>query len=137
MKQFKFLSILLILSVLGSCTKYEEGSNFSIIPAKARLVNHWTITKYEIDGVNQPINQNTSLEMDFYKDNTFKRTWVVDVFQAHEEGSWTFADGKNVVVLTKKDGGVEAYTIIQLKVKDFKAKRTDGSSTYVYTFKGK
>lgn len=137
MKQLKFLPILLILFVLGSCTKYEEGSNFSIIPAKARLVNHWTITKYEIDGVNQPINENTSLEMDFYKDNTFKRTWVLGGIQIPEEGSWAFADGKNMVVLTKKDGGVEAYTIIQLKTKDFKAKRTEGASTYVYTFKGK
>ena len=135
MKRFISISLLALLFVLGSCTKYDEGSNFSVLSAKARLVNHWSLTKYEIDNVEQQLN-NASLEMDFYKDNSFKRTWVFGI-QIPEEGKWAFADGKNKLLLTKNDQTTELYTIVQLKAKDLKVKRLDDGKMNVWTFKGK
>jgi hypothetical protein len=134
-KQIIVFSLLFVL--LGACNKYEEGSNFSLLSAKNRLVNNWKLTKYEVGGVNQPINNNTGLEMDFYNDNTFKRTWVIGGWQVPENGDWAFVDGKRKITLKKSDGTLELYTIVQLKSKDFKAKRVDEGVEYVYTFEGK
>lgn len=122
------------LSFLG-CAKYEEGSNFSLISAKNRLVNDWTMTKFEVNGVDQTANS-AGLSISFYKDGTFKRTFTVFV-AIQDEGTWVFADGKESVVLTKEDGSLEKYKIIQLKNKDFKAEGTDGSNINRYTFSGK
>ncbi len=135
MKRFISISLFAFLFVLGSCTKYDEGSNFSVFPAKARLVNHWTLTKYEIDEVDQDLN-NASLEMDFFKDNSFKRTWIIG-FQIPEEGKWSFVEGKNKLLLTKNNGDTELYTIVQLKAKDFKVKRLDNGKMNIWTFRGK
>jgi hypothetical protein len=137
MKYTKFIVFSLLFVLLGACNKYEEGSNFSLLSAKNRLVNNWKLTKYEVGGVNQPINNNTGLEMDFYNDNTFKRTWVIGGWQVPENGDWAFVDGKRKITLKKSDGTLELYTIVQLKSKDFKAKRVDEGVEYVYTFEGK
>lgn len=137
MKYTKLIVFSLLFVLLGACNKYEEGANFSFLSAKNRLVNNWKLTKYEVGGQNQPINNNTGLEMDFYKDNTFKRTWIVGGFQVPENGDWAFVDGKRKITLQKSDGTLELYTIIQLKSKDFKVKREDNGVEYVYTFEGK
>ncbi|MCO5260289.1 MAG: hypothetical protein M9916_09115 [Crocinitomicaceae bacterium] len=138
MKKVNLLLFVAFLFVLGACTKYEEGPKVSLLTAKTRLVRHWVIETYEIDGVNQAINQNTSLEMDFYKDNTFKRTWVIFGFQAPEEGTWAFMDGKKKILLTKKDGGMELYTVVMLTKNELKAKFTDeNNKTHAYYFKSK
>lgn len=137
MKYTKFIVFSLLFVLIGACNKYEEGSNFSLLSAKNRLVNNWKLTKYEVGGQNQPINNNTGLEMDFYKDNTFKRTWIIGGFQVPENGDWAFVDGKRKITLKKSDGTLELYTIVQLKSKDFKAKREEDGVEYVYTFEGK
>lgn len=138
MKKSKIVLFGLLFLILGACTKYEEGSNFSLLTAKARLVNHWDLINYQIDGVNQTIGANNGLQMDFYKDETFKRTWVVAGFQVPEEGSWTLTNKKETLILTKADGNMEAYKIIRLAIKDLKAERVDADGkTHLYTFKGK
>lgn len=135
----KMFGVLLIGALLmgTSCTKYEEGSNFSFISAKARLVNHWTMTSYQVNNTTQSIQNNYGIDMDFYKDNTFKRTWKLGAFSTTESGTWTFANKKLDVLLTKKDGSTEVYRLIELKNKDMKAKTTDASGNVTqYTFKG-
>lgn len=138
MKGSKFMILGLLFLLVASCSKFEEGNNFSLLSAKARLVNHWDIISYEIDGVNQSITGNNSLQMDFYKDETFKRTWIVAGFPIAEAGHWSFGAKKSILILTKNDGTLELYTIVKLTSKDLKAKRTDDDGKiHVYTFKGK
>lgn len=124
MKYLKLVVLSSVLLVLVSC-------------AKDKLTNNWSLKKYEVNNVNQTINSNTGLEMDFYKDNTFKRTWIIGGFQIPETGSWVFADGKKKILLTKQDGGVESYTVTKLTYKELKAERMDGSDKHVYSFEGK
>ena len=136
MKNIKFLSFTaLAITVLFSCAKYDEGSNFSLLSAKARMVNTWTLTKYEVNGTDET-NDNPGLEVVFNKDNTFKRTFNFG-FLVSDKGTWNFVDGKTNITLKKDDGNIEWYRIIQLKNKDLKVERTDGSTTYKYTFRGK
>lgn len=137
MKIAKILSVAtIVLLILSSCNRYEEGSNFSLISAKNRLVNTWTLTKYEINGSDQTAN-NPGLEVVFYKDGTFKRSFIYG-FTVTDQGAWDFGAGKEYVTLTKSDGTFEAYHILQLKNKDLKVERTDNNGVvYKYTFKGK
>ena len=138
MKKINLLVFAALLLVFSACQKYEEGPAFSLLTAKTRLVNHWTIETYEIDGVNQPINANTNLEMDFFKDNTFKRTWTIYGFMTAEEGDWEFTNNKLNVLLKKKDGNMELYKIVKLTHNELKAKYTDqDGKTHSYYFKGK
>lgn len=136
MKYLKLIVLSSLLVLLGACNKYEEGSNFSLISAKNRLVNTWTLTKYEINGSDETASS-PGLEMVFYKDETFKRSYIVFGVAIPEEGKWSFADSKKRVILTKENGDLEIYTIVQLKNKDLKAKREENGVTHVYTFKGK
>lgn len=136
MKNVKFLSlIILAITVLYSCAKYDEGSNFTLLTAKARMVNTWTMTKYEVNGSDETSNT-PGLEVVFSKDNTFKRTFNVG-FLVSDTGTWGFLNTKASISLVKSDGSSEIYDIIQLKNKHLKVKRTDGSTTYDYTFIGK
>lgn len=125
----------LLLIVVSSCAKFEEGSNFSLLSAKSRLVNTWKLTKYEVNGTDQTTN-NPGLEITFNKDETFKRTFILGL-QISEDGTWSFGGSKSILVLTKANGEMETYTIVQLKNKDFKARRIDNGTTYTYTFTGK
>lgn len=124
MKHIKLVVFSAMILVLASC-------------AKNKLVNNWSLTKYEVNGVDQAINANTGLQMDFYKDNTFKRSWIIAGFQVPEQGTWVFTDAKKKIILTKNDGGIEIYNIKKLTYKELKAERIDGSDTYHYTFEGK
>lgn len=136
MKNMKLFGMFaLIFIIASSCAKYDEGSNFSLITARQRLINTWTLTKYEVNNSDQTAD-NPGLEVVFYKDDTFKRTFSFG-FQISDKGTWNFGAGKNSVVLNLENGNVEAYKIVQLKNKDLKVERVDGSTTYRYTFKGK
>lgn len=136
MKNLKIFAVLFSVALIaGSCAKYDEGSNFSLISARQRLINTWELTKYEINNVDETAN-NPGLEVAFYKDDSFKRTFNFG-FQLSDKGTWNFGAGKGTVILNLENGNVEAYKIIQLKNKDLKVERVDGSTTYRYTFKGK
>jgi len=40
------LLLLAVLSVsITTCNKYEEGSKFTVLSKKSRMVNHWKILK--------------------------------------------------------------------------------------------
>lgn len=135
MKNMKLFGMFaLIFIIASSCAKYDEGSNFSLLTAKQRLVNTWFSTKYEVNGVEQ--TDYPALEVVFYKDFTFKRTFTA-FFSISDSGTWEFGAGKQTVNLKLADGTVESYKILQLKNNDLKVEREFDGSVYRYTFKGK
>lgn len=135
MKNVKFLSLLILaITVLYSCAKYDEGSNFSLLSAKARMVNTWTMTKYEVNGSDETSNT-PGLEVVFNKNNSFKRTFNFG-FLVSDNGTWGFLNSKASISLIKSDGSSEIYDIIQLKNKHLKVRRTEGLTVYDYTFIG-
>lgn len=135
MKKLISLSLIaLVTIVFTGCAKYEEGSNFSFYSAKARLANDWTLTKYVVNGSDET-NNSPALNISFFKDNTFSRTFTFG-FTVKDAGTWAFSGDKTSVILSVNDGSIETYKIIQLKNKDLKAERLDNGDTYQYTFKG-
>jgi hypothetical protein len=138
MKKIVHIFAISIALVVVSCTKYEEGSNFSLLSPKARLVNEWVITEHKVNDVTTPFDSNASLEMLFKRDNSFVRTWVFGPIRVTEEGTWSFVDDKHSVLLNKKDGTIEKHEIIQLKSNALKARSTDSNGNVnLYVFKKK
>lgn len=138
MKKIALILSLSLLATITSCVKYDEGSNFSLISAKARLVNEWVIEDYQVNNVSQTLPNGASLEVEFEKDGDFTRTWVYGQFRVDEDGKWAFSSDKKNVILNLENGNLETYYIIQLKNNALKARSTDANGNeLLYIFKGK
>lgn len=126
----------LTMVAVTSCNKYEEGSNFSLLSAKARLVNTWTLTKAEYNG-NDVTYQYPSIKAEIKKDETYTITFTVGSMNSQENGKWAFNSDKTAVIFTPNGGNAgDPQTIVMLKNKMLKLKDVDGSNTTIMTFAG-
>lgn len=130
----KAFGLLSLLFVFTACNKYEEGSNFSLISAKARMANTWTLTGETFNGNNQTIVGTTVYEFD--KDGSAEYSYTAGSFSIELTGSWEFNDDKTKIFITYNAGDTEDFTIIQLKNKNLMLEEVDGDDTTVYTFSG-
>lgn len=136
-KTTAFLMFAVAMVVATSCNKYEEGPKFTLLTAKARLVNTWTLTKVEYNG-NDVTNSYPDITADIKKDNTYKVTYSAGSVSTSEEGKWEFNSDKTAVIFTV-DGETasDPATIIMLKNKMLKFKDVDGSNTTITTYEAK
>lgn len=115
-KLIAILTLALLVGVVSSCKKYEEGPGFSFRSKKARVANTWVIDEYvysdgDIDKVTESGNYT------FEKDGTFLFEWGSSV---SEKGTWEFTSDKEEIKWIYNDGSyTEKYTIIKLKEKEF------------------
>lgn len=130
----KVLAFAVLAVVMTACNKYEEGANFSLRSAKARLVNTWTLVSYTIDGSSQTING--TLTYDIQKDGTAIVTASSGGFSFSDTGSWEFNSDKTSVILTDSNGGTDTYELVMLKNKDLKWRQTDNGYEEIWTFTG-
>lgn len=138
MKRFKFAVVaLLALSTVAvstsSCSKYEEGSKFTLLTKKARLVGEWTLDNYTVNGTSQDMS-GTTLKMDIKKDGTYTSTWSSGGFSSSESGKWEFNSDKSSIVTTDSDGDVTTTEILRLANKELKFRDVDGSVTTIMTY---
>ncbi|MDB3906833.1 lipocalin family protein [Crocinitomicaceae bacterium] len=136
MKKSTFLKafgLLSLLFVFAACNKYEEGSNFSLISAKGRLANTWTISSitYQTGGNTTTIT-GTSGTVTINKDGTWASSITYTVFGApitdNDAGTWQFNDDKTQVIMTDNENGdVTTATIIKLKNKELTLTTTDSN----------
>ena len=131
-KSFFYTSfaVLSLVFVLASCNKYEEGANFSLRSAKARLVNTWTLQK-TITTVGTLTSESTSdnVTMDIKKDGTYALSGTYFGFTVTDNGTWEFNSDKTGLVTTDSNGNTTTATIIKLKNKEFVLQNIDGSTT--------
>ena len=131
--------MLTVLLVFTACNRYDEGANFSLLTAKMRLVNTWTMTK--ISATNGSTTWDVTgafpaTVVNIMKDGTYVTTYTAGNGSSTEKGTWTFNDGKTQAILTEDDGSVRTYNIIKLKNKEMKVTEVDGSTTYTMEFTG-
>jgi len=121
-----------------SCNKYEEGSNFSLLSAKARLSNIWTqaSSTYETDVSSTPNTGFTEVAVTFTKDGTYTYTGKFISIPFAESGTWVFNSDKTVVTMTEASGDVESWTLIKLKGKELKVTTPFSSGTLTFDFTG-
>lgn len=113
-----FIFLFSILS-LTSCSKYEEGSNFSFLSAKARAVGDWDVTSIKLNG-QELTNAFYSVEASIKDDNSYVLTFSTLGFKTKENGSWAFNDDKTRFIMTSDAGNVSDRRIIMLKNKMMK-----------------
>lgn len=126
----KLFVVASLLLVVTACNKYEEGSKFTILTAKSRMVNDWTISKisYTINSTTTETTGNGTLSI--AKDGTYKESTSVQVpflglVTTTTEGTWTFNGDKTEVTFTDSNGNSNTSTIIKLKNKELSLSSTE------------
>jgi hypothetical protein len=129
-----FLALTMV--IVSSCSKYEEGSKFTLLTAKARVTGDWTTTAITVNGTSQDLT-GTSFTSSFKKDGTYTSsssyTFGGSTFTTDDNGTWEFNSDKTTISKTDSDGDVSTATITMLKNKMMKLKTVDGSFTTIVT----
>lgn len=131
----KSFALLALVFVFASCSKYEEGSKFTVLTKKARMVNTWTLISYTYNGNAQTLSGTSSWKLE--KDGKATASYVFGNFTTTDIGTWDFNSDKSKLVLTDSSGDIEEFVIVQLKNKDLKLKQTDtDGNVSIGTYKG-
>lgn len=130
----RLVAIIALSVIFSSCSKYEEGSNFTFLTAKARIVNTWTIKSYTINDVSQTLSTTNTYKFD--QDGKATLTVSLGGFQLSDIGTWVFNSTKTELILKDSAGTVSTYEIVQLKNKDLKVRKTAPNYIEVWTLTG-
>ena len=134
-KVFGILMIVAATMTISSCAKYDEGSNFTLLTAKSRVVNVWTISAWVANG-NDILSFNTVESIDVKKDNTVAIT--TNIFGASvDNGTWALNDEKSTITFTDSSGSPSTYTIVRLTKDEMKLSSTNNGVTYIMTLVSK
>ena len=113
-----------------SCNKYEEGANFSLRSAKARVAGVWHIESFTANGTD--ILSLTGLqEIEATKDGVWTSKYTVLGVNTEDVGSWSFNSDKTELIVVDSNGNTSTNTIVKLKNKEMKLSSTDNGVTYV------
>lgn len=132
----KVFGILMIVAAtmtmtMSSCAKYDEGSNFTLLTAKSRIVNVWTVSAWVANG-NDILSFNTVESIDVKKDNTVAITTDF-LGLSVDNGTWALNDDKSTLTLTDSSGSATTYTIVRLTKDEMKLSSTNSGVTYIMT----
>jgi hypothetical protein len=133
---FALFSLLLLL--VSSCGKYEEGPNFTLLTKKARMVGTWELTSSTSNGTTVDLTQ-FSAKYVLSKDGSYAFSSTLIVFgipvPLSEMGNWEFSEDKLQLLLTPDNSTtVNAVTILQLTNKELKTTYVDNGNTIVNTY---
>jgi len=140
----KFLILPLIaLSLIfltPSCSKYPNGSKFTLLTKTNRMVNDWKLTSYMING-NEFIENQPEISLVIEKDGTYSwtatQTVLGQIQSEFEHGTWSFNDDKtSLLILTDGEEIPVGYTITELRSKKLVLQYYDKVTniTYVSTY---
>lgn len=110
------LITLLILFLILSCSKYEDGPKLSLLTKESRLVNKWKLdseTKYieKSQPVTNPDTTYPSISanyIEFEKHNIY--------YTSNDTGQWDFYDDKKNIIITLNQTK-DTFKILKLKNK--------------------
>jgi len=134
---FLSLFILTVLSLsFSSCSKYEEGSKFTLLTKKQRMVNDWKMKKLTANG-DDITSLNIITEVDIRDNGTITVRGELFGISTSDDGSWAFDNDKSHLLITSQDGSVDKYEIIRLKDKELKVKITTNGTEYIHEYEEK
>ena len=135
MKTLRILSMAVLAAtfVFSSCSKYEEGPAFSLLPKKTRLTGEWEVEKY-VDANGEETNASgDDATMQLNSDNTAELKMNFFGTTAIVNGEWEFIDDKEGLRLTLDFNGnesVEESKILRLKNKELWLEDENGGETH-------
>jgi len=127
-----FVAVLATSTMMTSCSKYDEGSKFTLLTKKSRVINEWNLVSMTQDG--------TALNMTglvvtskFSKDGTYSTTTAYTLLgQTYTDtvtGTWSFSDDKTKLLTIETGTTVTGeWTIIQLAKDDMKLSQFDAAN---------
>jgi hypothetical protein len=126
------LSLIVATTFLSSCSKYDEGSKFTLLTKKSRMVNNWHLTSITQDGVSLNMS-GILLDLNLMKDGsattTLSYTVLGQTFTDVTNGTWEFNADKSKLVLTETNATVtDEYTILKLTKDEMKTEQIDAST---------
>ena len=129
---FSVLSLIVATTFLSSCSKYDEGSNFTLLTKKSRMVNNWHLMSANVDGFEINLS-GTSKHLELSKDGSAKytETYIIlgQTYEGITNGTWEFNDDKSKLVLTETGATVsDEYTILKLTKDEMKTEQIDPST---------
>ncbi|MCX7861815.1 MAG: hypothetical protein N2449_02335 [Bacteroidales bacterium] len=107
----------MLLSLLLSCKKYEEGPFISFRSKEERLANTWKVAKYFENGVDKTNDFNNVFNgyaMTINKDNSYSLSYkLFSLMPYSESGTWFFNTDKTSVTF-KKNNSSSTWKILKL-----------------------
>ena len=126
----------LLTVVVTACSKYEEGSNFTLLTKTSRVANTWKITALTADG-NDIMSLNAVSQIVATKDGDWDVTYTAFGLSTVDEGKWEFSSDKTKLITTDESGDVTESTIVKLTKDELKVTRTDNGVVYNTTLETK
>lgn len=141
MRNFKLLTMVLMLFVAVTGCKYEEGPFVSVIPRVERVTNTWIVSSATLNGAATDLSDVKSVT--FYKEGGFQVILVAATIEFAYTGTWAFNADKSTILINSTDEltGLLTYnrewTILRLKEDALHVTWTEGnnnSDLYDVTF---
>ena len=133
MQKFTLFFLLLTALTFSSCSKYEEGSKFTLLTKKQRMVNDWKMKQLTANG-DDITSLNIITEVDIRDNGTITVRGKFLGISTSDNGSWAFDNDKSHLLITSQDGSVDNYEIIRLKDKELKVKITTNGTEYIHEY---
>jgi hypothetical protein len=129
---FSVLSLIVATTFLSSCSKYDEGSYFTLLTKKSRMVNNWHLMSASVGGFEINLS-GISKHLELSKDGLYKYTESFIILgQTLGEityGTWEFNADKSKLVLTETGATItDEYTILKLTKDELKTEQVDPST---------
>ena len=127
-----FVAALATSTMMTSCSKYEEGSKFTLLTKKSRVINEWNLVSMTQDGT--ALNMTgLVVTIKFLKDGTYSNTTSYTLLgQTYTDtvnGTWSFSDDKTKLLTIETGTTVTGeWTIIQLAKDDMKLSQFDAAT---------
>jgi hypothetical protein len=126
--KFSISAAIILLSILFSCKKYEEGPAFSLRSKTERVANNWKVEKFFFNGNDQTSVLGSFTEA-YTKDGVYSYKWG----SISGSGKWAFEENNTQI---KRNGvsGMASYdlVILKLKEKEFWYYYIDGSDKHEF-----
>ncbi len=109
-----FIAISFLALSFNSCTTYEEGPGFTLLPAEMRIKGSWV---QEALYINDQLQENTTfkLEFIFQKDGIGTRNTRIGSLSASDEIEWKLSDDKKTLLVKKtSDTEWDDFKILRL-----------------------
>lgn len=127
--QFGIFAFFASTILLSSCSKYEEGSNFTLLTKNSRMVNDWHLISQTENSFTlnlSGVSSHLSLRKDGSAKSTFSYTILGQTFTNEIDGEWSFSSDKSKLVLVDASNNTtQEYTIVKLTNSELKVQQID------------
>ena len=135
MSLIKYSFIAFLITILSSCSKYEEGPKFSFSTKKSRLVGEWKLVKQTENNVEVNL-ENVEASATISENGTYDLKFIVYVlglpFTDQSEGKWKFNANKTQVIFTETGASTSSFrTIVKLAENELKLREVNSNNNVI------